>query len=152
MSKTLRNILIFVLGMVVALLLSLSFLAYQTVNSLRTFLAAAPSYTCRQFLYDMQQPEPDHMYPIVIATLAYGTGVSASDVVPHDEQIANRMDDMVTQGAAVAVAKVARLCSGHPQTRVLDVFAADVMRSAVSVTTVTPSPAVPEAVSSTQQQ
>lgn len=88
---------------------------FQTANRI---FAGADNYTCRQFLYDLEHSETDKFAPMLIATVAYGTG-------PEAEREA-RQDEIAAHGMEPAVRKVYALCKGKPAERVINLFSATV--------------------------
>ena len=121
---------------------SLAFCSIGVYNGMQTFnklFAGADNYTCRQFLYDLSEPQADKSPAIVIAVALYGTGAGQAD----DATLAANQTSLRQQGAQAAVAQVTSLCRGKPDERLLNLFAqslvsptaAGVSSSTVSVTT-----------------
>lgn len=98
---------------------------YQGIQTANKLFAGADNYTCRQFMYDMEQPETDKLSPMLIATAAYGTaGGEGLD--------RTREDEVVETGMQPAVKKVYELCKGKPAERVLNLVAGTVTGGATA--------------------
>ncbi|PZP39647.1 MAG: hypothetical protein DI585_03550 [Pseudomonas fluorescens] len=125
----------------ITIALSLAFAAYSLYQSVQIFnriLTGADSYTCKQFLYDMEQPGTEKLSPMFIAVAAYG-------VVQSNESTEQREDELMQQGALPAIKKVTELCRNKPMERVLNLYAATIVPpvSATSVDTPADSPVSP---------
>ena len=101
---------------------------YQGVQTANRYLAGADNYTCRQFMYDLQNPETDKFAPLAIAAIAYG-------VMPEDDQTDERQTEIERMGLQPAVQKVLALCKGQADARVLNVYAASLVSGTLPVNT-----------------
>jgi|GEM_PF-6121378 len=142
MKNALRYLVIFVLGALAAMVLAAAFMVYQTANTMRGFFSGMDTYTCRQFEYDLTQSDTDKMYPVTVATIAYG-GIYKDEKGHLDTD--RLSEDLGSNGVKPAVQKVLQLCKGNPGSRVMTLFAHDIVSStapaAVSATITTePSP------------
>ena len=113
---------------------------YQGVQTANRYLAGADNYPCRQFMYDLQNPETDKFAPLAIAAIAYG-------VTPDDDKAEDRQSEMERMGLQPAVQKVLALCKGQPEARVLNVYAASLVSGTLPVNT--PPAAAPATTSGT---
>lgn len=106
----------------IALSLALAtYTAYQSLQMFNRMLAGADSYTCKQFLYDMQQPAAEKLPAMMIAVAAYGTS-------EEHESLSAYRDEVTHQGILPAVKKVADLCRNKPPlTQVLALYAATIV-------------------------
>ena len=101
---------------------------YQGVQTANRYLAGADNYTCRQFVYDLENPTTDKFAPLAIAAIAYGV-VPSEDGVTEDRQA-----EMERHGIEPAVQKVLALCKGKPEALVLNIYAASIANPTSSST------------------
>ncbi len=97
---------------------SLAFCSVGVYNGMQTanrLLAGADNYTCRQFNYDLTDPQADKFPAMAIATVLYGGGNKA--------EANERQDTLASSGIKVAVQKATELCKGKPDERLLNLFA-----------------------------
>lgn len=134
MNKALRFILIFAGGSAVTMLLVALFVVFQSVNTLNRYFAGMDSYTCGQFTYDMTHEDTDKMFPMAVATIAYGKGVKDAQ---GNTDGATLESTLASGGIEPAVKKVLNACQQRkPNTKLLDMFATEVVKQAgVSPTT-----------------
>lgn len=119
MQKFLKYLGAFCLLSIAASLTFCSMGVYQGMKTANRIFAGADNYTCRQFLYDLEQPETDKFAPLIIATAAYGTSGGGS----VDEA---REQEITAGGMEPAIKKMYALCKGKPSERVLNLFAAGI--------------------------
>ncbi len=112
---------------------------YQGVQTANRYLAGADNYTCRQFVYDLENPTTDKFAPLAIAAIAYG-------VMPREDGVIDdNQTEMEHKGIEPAVQKVLALCKGKPEALVLNVYAASIASPTASLTQpVAPEPITPD--------
>ena len=145
MNKTIRTILIFGLGALAAIVLVGAFVMFQTFNSINKYFSGMDTYTCRQFEYDLTHEDTDKMFPVMVATLAYGDKFKDEAGQLDTTALRKEFDG---KGIKPAVQKVLQLCQGNPGRKVLSVFVADIVSS--TLPPAAPSATTPAAASQKQ--
>ncbi|RYG60517.1 MAG: hypothetical protein EON60_06885 [Alphaproteobacteria bacterium] len=116
---------------------SLAFCSVGVYNGMQTanrLLAGADNYTCRQFNYDLTDPQADKFAAMAIATVLYGGG--------NEDENSDRQDDVAAKGINIAVLKAVKLCEGKPDERLLNLFAQSLASPAAGSVSSTQTPAV----------
>lgn len=114
---------------------SLAFCSVGVYNGMQTanrLLAGADNYTCRQFNYDLTDPQADKFSAMAIATVLYGGGNKAEAEV--------RQNDIASHGIQAAIVKTGELCKGKPDERLLILFAQSLATPASAGVSSTQSP------------
>lgn len=101
---------------------------YNGMQTLNRVFAGADNYTCRQFHYDMTDPQADKLPAIAVATILYGAGEDAATA----EEAETRQQEIFEKGTETAVAKVAALCASKPDERLLNLFAQSLVSPTVA--------------------
>lgn len=133
----------------VAIAVALAVLAtgiYQAVSTLNRYLASADTYTCTQFVYDVEHEETDKLAPLMLATIAYGEGEVSKTTL---------REQLREGGIAPAVTKVYNACKQTPDVKVLNLFVADVTGQplpAAASPTVAPNTAISPSTPTQQKQ
>ena len=102
---------------------------YQVGSQVSRYFEGADTYTCQQFIKDINDPASDKMFAFALAGLAFGKG---SENAPNRAEIEARLE---TEGFMPSVQKIYLLCQKKPGSTVLNVMAGTLAAPAISNTT-----------------